>query len=85
MTFVSCHRPFYRTALLAASALAALVLLTPALIEPARAQATQQAALSGGANSESVKPAAPTTDKTEAGNVAAVDQADPQSQRRSKR
>lgn len=81
MTFVSCHRPFYRTALLAVPAVAALVLLTPALIEPARAQATQQAALSGGANSESVKPAAPTTDKTETGNVAAVDQADPQSQR----
>ncbi len=81
MTFVSCHRPFYRTALLAASALAALVLLTPAQVEPARAQASQQAALSGGAKSQGVKPAAPAIDKTEAGNVAAVDQANPQPQR----
>ncbi len=86
MTFVSCHRPFYRTTLLAVAAVAALVLLTPAAIAQARAQAAQQAALSHGAKSDgaksdsaksdSVKPAAPTADKADAGNVAAVDQAD---------
>jgi lysophospholipase L1-like esterase len=76
--------------LLAAPAVAALVLLTPAALSPAHAQAAQQAALSSGAKSDtaksesdksdSVKPA-PTTDKGEAGNVAAVDKADPQQQK----
>jgi lysophospholipase L1-like esterase len=86
MTSVSCHRPFCRTTWLAAPAVAALLLLTPAAIMPARAQAAQQAALSGGAKSDSLKPdavklAASTTDKTEAGNLASVDQANPPQQK----
>jgi lysophospholipase L1-like esterase len=83
---MSCHRPFCRTTWLAAPAVAALLLLTPAAIMPARAQAAQQAALSGGAKSDSlesdaVKLAASTTDKTEAGNLASVDQANPPQQK----
>ena len=86
MTFTSCHRPFCRTTLLALPAVAALVLLTPAAITPARAQAAQQAALSDSAKSNSaksdnLKPAAPAAAKTDAGNVAAVDQADPKQQK----
>ena len=54
MTRMSCHRPFCRTTLLAVPAVAALVLLTATVIAPARAQAAQQAALSGGAKSEGV-------------------------------
>jgi lysophospholipase L1-like esterase len=91
MTSTSCHRPFCKTTWLAMPAVAALVLLTPA-ITPVRAQAAQQTALSDSAKSDvaksdsaksdsaksdSVQPAAPTTDKTDAGNVAAVDQANP--------
>ncbi len=77
MTFESCHRPFFRTTLLALSAIAAPVLLTPAA--PVRAQAAQQAALSDSAKSEtaksdSAKPAAPNAETTGQGNVAAVDQ-----------
>jgi len=83
---MSCHRPFCRTTWLATPAVAALLLLTPAAIMPARAQAAQQAALSGGAKSDShesdaVKLAASTTDKTEAGNLASVDQANPPQQK----
>jgi lysophospholipase L1-like esterase len=83
---MSCHRPFCRTTWLAAPAVAALLLLTPAAIMPARAQAAQQAALSGGAKSDSlesdaVKLAASTTGKTEAGNLASVDQANPPQQK----
>ena len=83
---MSCHRPFCRTTWLAAPAVAALLLLTPAAIMPARAQAAQQAALSGGAKSDSlesdaIKLAASTTDKTEAGNLASVDQANPPQQK----
>src|SRR6202163_3995419 len=89
-----CHRPFCRTTSLAAIAVAAIALLTPAQILPGRAQAAQQAALSNGAKSDSVKsdgaksdsaksdtatPAAPRT--TGAGNVAAVDQANPAQQK----
>jgi lysophospholipase L1-like esterase len=58
-------------------AAAALVLLAPSSILPARAQATQQATLSDGAKSDSVKvPAAP-TQGTGTGNLAGVDQANP--------
>ena len=70
------HCPFYPTTSLAAVAVAALVLLAPALSLPARAQgapADQHATLSGSAKSDSAKPS--TT--TGAGNVAAVDQANP--------
>ena len=85
MTRMSCHRPFYGTTWLVVPAVAALVLLTPA-ITPLHAQAAQQAALgegakSDGVKSDSVKPAASTTDKTETGNVASVDQADPAQQK----
>src|SRR5712692_10470477 len=85
---MSCHRPFCRMTLLVGFAVAAMVLLTPAQILPVRAQAAQQAALSNGAKSDSVKsdgaksdtatPAAPpTTGVAGAGNVTAVDQANP--------
>src|ERR1700737_5262462 len=79
---MSCHRPFYRTTALAALAVAALVLLTPASILPARAQpaqaahAPQQSTLSDSAKSDSAKPQA-----TGAGNVAAVDRANPSQQK----
>ena len=83
---MSCHRPFCRLTSLAGFAVAAMVLLTPVQIVPARAQADQQAALSHGAKSDSVKsdgaksdtatPAAPpTAGAAAAGNVIAVDQA----------
>ncbi len=72
---MSCHRPFYRIASLAAPAVAALVLLTPVQVLPARAQvaqAAQQATLS--AKSDSAKPSVPQTSGAAGGNVAAVDQ-----------
>src|SRR6266851_337186 len=85
---MSCYRPFCRMTSLAGFAVAATMLLTPAQILPVRAQAAQQAALSHGAKSDSVKsdgaksdaatPAAPpTTGAAAAGNVTAVDQANP--------
>ena len=85
MTRMSCHRPFYGTTWLVVPAVAALVLLTPA-ITPLHAQAAQQAALgegakSDGVKSDSVKPAASTTDKTETGDVASVDHANPAQQK----
>jgi lysophospholipase L1-like esterase len=73
---MSNHVPFCGIASLAAPAVAALVLLTPAQILPARAQAAQagqQAALSDGARSDSAKVQVSQT--TGAGNVASVDQA----------
>src|ERR1700694_740642 len=84
---MSFCRPFCRITALAAPAFAALVLLTPASILPARAQAAQQATLSDtaksdGTKSDSVKPpASQTTAATGAGNVAAVDQANPSQQK----
>ena len=82
---MSCHRPFCRNTSLAAAAVAALVLLAPAQVVPARAQAAhaaQQATLSDITNttkSDSAKP--PASQKTGAGNVAAVDQANPAQQK----
>ena len=86
---MSCHRPFCRNTSLAAAAVAALVLLAPAQVVPARAQAAQQATLSDitksesaksdSAKSDSAKP--PASPKTGAGNVAAVDQANPAQQK----
>jgi lysophospholipase L1-like esterase len=77
-----CRRPFRQMALLVAPAVAALMLLAPASIAPARAQAAQaaqQPAPSDGSKSDSVKPpASQTTGATGAGNVASVDQANPQ-------
>jgi lysophospholipase L1-like esterase len=87
---MSFHRPFCKMTLLAASAVAALVLLTPVSISSARAQATQQTALSDNAKpdsaksenaksenskSENSKPDASQTTGT--GNVAATDQVNP--------
>jgi lysophospholipase L1-like esterase len=92
---MSCYRPFCRVALLALPAVAALVLPTAASMSPARAQAVQaaqQATLSDGARSDSAKsdnaksdnpkPSAPqATAPTGAGNVAAVDRANPAQQK----
>src|SRR6202790_3946995 len=94
---MSCFRPFCRMTSLAGFAVAAMVLLTPAQILPARAQADQQAALSHGAKSDSVKsdsvksdgakshaatPAPPpATGAAAPGNVTAVGQADPAQQK----
>ncbi len=84
---MSCHRPFYRTAALAAAAVAAFVLLTPASILPARAQAAQaarapQQTIESAKPADSAKPpASQTTGATGAGNVAAVDPANPPQQK----
>jgi lysophospholipase L1-like esterase len=88
---MSCHRPFCRTAALAASAVAALVLLPPASTLPARAETSQQATLSDSAKSDASKvdtsksdasksPASQTTAVT-GGNVTAVDQPKPAPQK----
>jgi lysophospholipase L1-like esterase len=90
---MSCHRPFCRLTSLAGFAVAAMVLLTPVQIVPARAQADQQAALSHGAKSDSAKSdsvksdgaksdtatptAPPATGAAAAGSVTALDQANP--------
>jgi lysophospholipase L1-like esterase len=86
---MSFHRPFCKMTLLAASAVAALVLLTPVSISSARAQATQQTALSDNAKpdsaksenakSENAKPDASQTTGT--GNVASTDRANPPPQK----
>jgi len=77
-----CHRPFFRNTSLAAAAAAALVLLTPAQVVPVRAQAAQaaqQATPSDIPKSDSARP--PASQTTGAGNVAAVDQANPAQQK----
>jgi lysophospholipase L1-like esterase len=84
MSFV---HPFYRMTSLAAVAAAALVLLTPVSVLPARAQlaqATQHATLSESAKSDiaksdSAKPPAPPTSDT--GNATSVDQPSPAQQK----
>ena len=76
MSFV---RPFCGIASLAAPAVAAFVLLAPALMPVAHAQALQQAALSGGAKSDSFRASASQT----VGNAVAVDQTNPQQPNRS--
>jgi lysophospholipase L1-like esterase len=89
---MSFDRPFSGTAFFAASATAVLVLLTPALMLPARAQAAesaQHAALSDGAKSEAPKSDAAKPNATTgaasppgtAGPVAAVDPANPSQQK----
>ena len=81
---MSHHRPFYRTAALAAAAVAAFVLLTPASILPARAQAAQAAQTPQQTTTDSTKPdsaKARASQTTGAGNVAAVDQANPPQQK----
>jgi lysophospholipase L1-like esterase len=78
---MSLVRPFFWKALLAMPAVAALVLLTPVSIPPAHAQAVQAAVSEGtksdSAKSENASPPAP----ADAGNVAAVDQANPPQQK----
>src|SRR3954471_8108444 len=81
---MSCHRPFCRTASLAAPAVAALVLLTSASILPARAQAAQAAQTPHQIPhqttiSDSAQP--PASQTTGADSVAAVDQANPSQQK----
>jgi lysophospholipase L1-like esterase len=82
---MSCPRPFCRITSLAAAAVAAVVLLTPASILPARAQtaqAAQQATLPDTAKPDSARPSAPqTTGTANPGNVAAVDQSNPSQQK----
>ena len=76
------HCPFCLMTSLTAFAVAMVMLLTPASSLPARAQAAQsgqQATLSDSAKSENAKPPAPQA--AGAGNVAAVDQANPAQQR----
>ena len=73
MSFV---RPFCGIASLAVPAVAALVLLAPALMLPARAQAVQQAALSGVAKSDSAKSVGVANDRHRQCG-AAVDQPSP--------
>jgi lysophospholipase L1-like esterase len=78
---MSCHYPFCPMSSLAAPAVAALLLLTPAQFLPARAQADQigqQAILSDSAKSDPAKPPAPQAAGATGGNVAAVDPANPQ-------
>src|SRR5258708_14536156 len=87
---MSCRYPFRAVAALAVPAVAALVLLIPGSILPARgqaAEAAQRATLSESAKSDTTQsdrvkpPAAQTTGATGAGNVAAVDQANPSQQK----
>ena len=78
---LSFVRPFCGIASLAAPAVAAFVLLAPALMPVAHAQALQQAALSGGAKSDSFRASASQTVGT--GNAVAVDQTNPQQPNRS--
>jgi lysophospholipase L1-like esterase len=78
---MSRHRPFFRIASLAASAVAAFVLLTPARILPAHEQGAYTVAASDSANPDNSKPdrnqAIPfqTTGAAGTGNLASVDQA----------
>jgi lysophospholipase L1-like esterase len=80
---MSSHYPFCRSAALAATAVAALVLLTPASVQPVRAQTAQQAALSGDGKADANKTEAPkpadasTTAAAQPGNTAAADRANP--------
>jgi hypothetical protein len=67
------HRPFPGITSLAASAVAAFVLLTPAAVLPAQAQAARAATGFDSAKPDSYRPAASQT--TGVGNVAAVEQA----------
>jgi lysophospholipase L1-like esterase len=71
---MSLHRPFSAIASLAVPAVAALLLLVPALILPARVQAVQPAVLS-----DSIKP--PASQIAGAGNIAAIDQVNPSQQK----
>src|SRR5258705_4030136 len=87
---MSCHYPFCKVTALAVPGVGALVVVTWASILPARAQAAeaaQRATISETAKSATTQsdrvrpPAAQTTGATGAGNVAAVDQANPSQQK----
>src|ERR1700738_4191670 len=89
---MSCHRPFCRTASLAASTVAALVLLPPASPLPAHAETSQQATLSDSAKSDSARsdtskadasksPASQTPGATGGKVAAAVDHSHPSQQK----
>src|SRR3979411_2945798 len=77
---MSCHRPFCRIASLAAPAVAALVLLTPASILAARAQAAQ-AAQTPHQTALSARAKPPASQTTGGDSVAAVDQANSSQQK----
>jgi lysophospholipase L1-like esterase len=72
MTFKNCRRPFCKITLLAVAAIAAPLLLTPA-VRAQTVQITQHAALSDGTKSDSAKPSAPQT--AGASDVPSVDPA----------
>jgi lysophospholipase L1-like esterase len=86
---MSCHRPFWKAASLGAPAVAALMLLTPASAVPAGAQTFQTAQAAQAAQQttppdsaqSSNGPASQAAAATGAGNVAAVDQANPPQQK----
>jgi len=77
---MSSYYPFCRSAALVAAAVAALVLLTPASVQPLRAQTAQQAALSGAGKTDANKTDADKTEpnKTEAPKSEAAKPADAQ-------
>ncbi|HET6839294.1 MAG TPA: GDSL-type esterase/lipase family protein [Bradyrhizobium sp.] len=73
---MNCHRPFCLSTSLAAPAVAALILLTPASSAPVRAQTAQ--AVQPSAQADLAKPgnaSSPASQTTKTGNVAAVDPA----------
>jgi lysophospholipase L1-like esterase len=84
---MSCYRPFCLTTSLAASAVAALVLLMPASIPSARAETSQQATLSDSVKSDSSKVDTSKVDPSKSpapqagGNAGAVDQPKPAQQK----
>ena len=81
---MSCYCPFRPSTSLAALAIAATVLLTPASIVPVQAQAAQQATLSDAAKADAIKAEAAKPQAVPApgaGNVAAVDASNPSAQK----
>ncbi|MBU6458324.1 MAG: SGNH/GDSL hydrolase family protein [Bradyrhizobium sp.] len=77
---MSFDRPFFGTALLAAAAVGALTLLAPAMVLPARAQATQQPAVPGSAP-ESNAANVPAAQASAASSASSPDQANPVQQK----
>jgi len=77
---MSFDYPFSGTALLAAAAVAALTVLAPAMVLPARAQAAQQPAVSG-RGPESNAANVPAAQGGTAGSASSLDQANPAQQK----
>ncbi|MBU6462153.1 MAG: SGNH/GDSL hydrolase family protein [Bradyrhizobium sp.] len=77
---MSFDRPFSQTVLPAAAAVAALMLLAPVIVLPARAQAAQQPAVSGGAPGSNAANA-PAAQAGAAGPAPSLDQANPAQQK----